>query len=244
MPAYLNIVFPVHNEEQRLRAGIEGTIAFLDDHGIEDYVLTIVDNDSTDETCHIAAELSGEYSQVRYLPIPQKGVGIAFRTAVQENSSPIIGYMDIDLATDLRHILEVLSLFQNDENLMFVNGSRWANGYGSTGRGLKRRITSMGLTAVLKLALGMKASDAICGFKFFRKKAAEELIELVGAEEDGWFYIIEMLLCAESTGMNMCELPVSWHDDGHSSVDTVAVTRSYLSQIKEYRKKMNDQARK
>lgn len=238
MRPFLNIVFPVRNEESRLEVGIQRTITFLEQHKIDDYVLTIVDNDSTDETAEIATALIGAYPTVRYIRIPEKGVGVAFRTAVKENESPIVGYMDIDLATDLEHIPEMLALFDEDDKLMFVNGSRWAQGYGTTGRGMKRTLASMGLTAVLKRGLGMRASDAVCGFKFFRKDAADSLVAAVGDETNDWFYIIEMLLAAEQSGLKMCELPVRWIDDGRSSVDTIPVIKDYLHQISKYRRKM------
>lgn len=243
MPPFLNIVFPVRNEESRLEKGITCVSDYLADHGIDDYMLTIVDNDSSDSTQVVAKRLCEQYGKLHYLRIPEKGVGVAFRTAVESNDATIVGYMDIDLATDLDHLLEMIALFQNDPGLKVVNGSRWVHGYGSSGRGVGRVITSIGLTALLKGALGMKASDAICGFKFFRKEAASQLVreaiavsEAAGTDRYGWFFIIEMLLIAERNRMKLYELPVHWVDDGCSSVDTVSVTKNYLEQISKLRK--------
>lgn len=234
----LNIIFPVRNEEKRLRRGIEQTHAFMQDRFAGAYQLTIVDNDSSDSTSHIAEDLCREYAEVSYSQITQKGVGAAFRAGVEHNTCPLVGYMDIDLATDLNHIEEVFALF-HASSTEFVNGSRWAHGYGSTGRGIKRTITSMGLTALLKMSLDMKASDAICGFKFFRKEIIEALIDCADREENGWFFIIEILLLAERSGVNIYELPVSWKDDGNSSVQTIPIIKDYVKQIVRFRKKLN-----
>ncbi|WP_251212547.1 glycosyltransferase [Adlercreutzia murintestinalis] len=235
--AWVEILSPVRNEEGRLEEGIEKTVGFLEPAHAGEYRLTIVDNDSHDGTQRIAEQLCEKHPQVSYLRIDRRGVGAAVRAGVAQSRCPVVGYMDIDLATDLRHVDEVLDLFRERPDLEMVNGSRWARGYGATGRGLKRTITSMGLTAVLKVALGMEASDAICGFKFFRREIAEALIDAADRDEDGWFFIIEMLLLAERGGVRIHELPVVWRDDGHSSVEVGSVIRSYLTQIAKLRKR-------
>lgn len=237
---WLNVVFPVYNEERRIEHGANETVAFFKDNGFDDYVITIADNGSTDDTRRFAEEMGRRNPRIYYMEVGEKGVGAAVRKAIGENESSIIGYMDIDLATDLSHLMEVIRIFQADESVDFINGSRWAKGYGSTGRGIVRSLTSMGLTAVLKGALGMRASDAICGFKFFRKDVAEQLVSMIGDDENGWFYIIEMLLMAERDGMSIKELPVAWKDDGNSSVDVVPMIKEYLKQIARFRKRVRE----
>ncbi|MEC4185347.1 glycosyltransferase [Adlercreutzia sp. R21] len=232
---HLEIVFPVRNEERRLEAGIVKTVDYLKSIGFQNYVLTIADNDSTDLTPQIAQKLVRQNNRISYLHIAQKGVGIAVRSAFEASTADIVGYMDIDLATDLRHLQEVLTLFECTEKLDFVNGSRWAKGYWSTGRPLNRVITSCGLTLVLKYSLGMRASDAICGFKFFRRECALQLMRLSNQSDNGWFFIIEMLIRAERGEYQIHELPVGWKDDGNSSVNSLATTKYYLRKIKELR---------
>lgn len=231
----IEIVFPVYNEEDRLETGITRTIDYLESIGLRNYVLTIADNNSTDSTSDIAKDLVRLHNSVVYLHIPQKGVGIAVRTAFKMSSADIVGYMDIDLATNLRHLEEVIDAFENDESLQIVNGSRWANGYLSSGRSLNRVASSIGLTTFLKHRLGMKASDAICGFKFFRRPTALALIRESDTSDNGWFFIIEMLIRAERDECNIKELPVEWIDDGNSSVKIISTTKYYLRRTKELR---------
>ena len=98
----INIVIPVLNEEKILKNGIERTIYFLDTTKVKDkYCITIADNGSTDGTEEIAKNLCKKYSYVNYLKISCRGVGAAFREAIKCNTEDIIGYMDIDLATDI-----------------------------------------------------------------------------------------------------------------------------------------------
>lgn len=229
----LNILIPVYNEEKRLQNGVRVTCEYLStDIGIP-YVLTIVDNASNDRTEEIARALCDELpKQVRYIRIAEKGVGAAIRAGVAENQSDIVGYMDVDLSTDIHHITEMYHAFGADATLDMVNASRWCKQSKTIGRKFYRNLTSIGLVYLLKLVFGMKASDAICGFKFFRKETAEALITEAGAATNGWFYLIELLLRAERNGLNILEMPVRWIDDTkNSTVHTIRLIREYLCQI-------------
>ena len=236
----LNILFPVYNEEKRLEKGIVATEKYLSEKTDIDYVLTIVDNASTDRTEEIANELCRRYpGKVQYIRIAEKGVGAAFRAGVAANTKDIVGYMDVDLSTDIKHILQMYNIFAENGDVVMVNASRWSKQSDTSGRKWYRNITSIGLVWLLKLVFKMKASDAICGFKFFRKGTAESLIVEAGNSTNGWFYLIEMLLRAEHNGLNVQELPVHWEEDSkNSTVHTGALIKEYLRQIVSLKKRM------
>jgi len=232
---FLNILLPVYNEERRITKGVEGTVAFLKEIGFDDYRITIEDNASKDRTEEIARELCERYPQVNYERLDKKGVGVAFRNGVKSNPCDIVGYMDIDLSTDIRHLEQVINIFKNEPDTLMVNGSRFSKTSDTTGRKWYRNLSSYGLTFLLKLRLHMKASDSICGFKFFRKDFVEKLIAESG-DEAGWFFIIELLLRAERKGSVVRELPVRWQDDYDSKVDYIKVISNYLKNISRLRK--------
>lgn len=228
----LNIIFPVYNEEKRLESGVVATIDYLDHAHVNDYRLTIVDNGSQDATEAIAHRLCEAYPQVHYVFIGEKGVGAAFRKGVELNRSPIVGYMDIDLSTKLDHLDEMLEAFSKNESVGMVNASRWSRLSDTSGRKWYRNISSHGLTALLKLGVNMQASDSICGFKFFRKDVVERLVSEADRTENGWFYIIELLLRAERSDWDVYELPVHWEDDSENSkVEVFALVRNYCAHI-------------
>lgn len=241
---YLNIILPVYNEEKRLERGVETTVDYLTRLGWDDCQLTIVDNASVDATQEIARQLCEKHSNVSYIRLDEKGVGVAFRQGVAANEAPIVGYMDIDLSTDLKHLQQARDAFESDSQIGMVNGSRWAQSSETEGRKWYRSITSNGLTWLLQTSLNMRATDAICGFKFFRRDFVEELIARAGAEENGWFYIIELLLRAERSNMEVLELPVHWEDDSsNSKVEVVSLIRNYIQQINRLRRRFRQEER-
>ena len=66
--------------------------------------MVIVDNGSDDDTPEIGKALSEKYEEVSYLRIEERGVGIAFKTGVLAADTDLVGYMDIDLSTDLKYL--------------------------------------------------------------------------------------------------------------------------------------------
>ena len=237
----INILFPVYNEENRLERGITETVSFLDRYVIPQekdvsYQLTIVDNASQDATEQVARRLVETYEAVRYIRIAEKGVGAAFRAGIAQNTAEIVGYMDVDLSTDLRHLLQVIHLFKEDPELSMINGSKQAKGARTIGRKWYRKVTSKGLTLVRKSRLHMQSQDAICGFKFFRKEFVEELISQSDTSENGWFFIIELLIRAERSGKEIVELPVRYTEEEGGHVHVVKQTLDYLRNIEKLRR--------
>ena len=85
----------------------------------------------------------------------------------------------------------------------------------------------------------MQASDAICGFKFFRKDFVEDLIAQSDCSENGWFFIIELLIRAERSEGKVAELPVVYTEAEGGHVDVLKQTADYLKNIRKLRKNLH-----
>lgn len=237
----INLLFPVLNERLRLRNGIEKTISYLKKNVEIPYTLTILDNGSDDETPDIGKELEEKYPEVTYVRLNERGVGIAFREGIRLNESDIVGYMDIDLSTDLKYLGRTIKLFQKNPHLQYVNGSRFHKKSDTKGRKWYRKITSMGLVFLLKTIFHMRATDALCGFTFLRKEAANQLVREC-SDDNGWFYTVEFLLRAERNGMAIYELPVEWQEDYNTTVKVFHTIKNYLIQINKLRKAFREES--
>ena len=231
----LNILFPVLNEHLRLENGIERAYAYCKDYLSIPYAMTIIDNGSDDDTPEIGKRLADKYPEVEYVRIEERGVGIAYKTGIERNTYDIVGYMDIDLSTDISYLNKMIEAFEKDPSLEYVNGSRFSKESDTKGRKWYRKITSMGLVILLKTVLKMKSSDAVCGFTFTRKETAERLVKECGPEK-GWFYTIEFLLRAERAGIKIYDMPVEWTEDYNTTVKIWKTIKNYLKNINRLRK--------
>ena len=239
----LNILFPVLNEHLRLERGITRTAHYLQSHCAIPWQLTIVDNGSDDDTPEIAKRLARKYPQVSYERLEERGVGIAFRHGVEQNDADLVGYMDIDLSTDIRHINRMLKLFEAHPELDYINATRFSKKSKTTGRKWYRNITSAGLLILLKMVLGLRATDAVCGFTFLRKEKAERLVKEC-YPDNGWFYMIEFLLRAERAGMRIYDMPVRWREDYDTTVKIGKTIRNYLKNIVRLKKAFMSEEKK
>ncbi|MCI2048249.1 MAG: glycosyltransferase [Lachnospiraceae bacterium] len=233
------------NEHLRLEKGIRRTVEYIRDHvDAERYPcrLTIVDNGSDDDTPEIGKRLEAEFPEVHYLGIRERGVGIAFRTGVEQSTADIVGYMDIDLSTDIRNLGKTIELFDARPEIDYVNASRFGSGAETTGRKWYRKITSRGLLFLLRTQLKMRSSDAIAGFTFLRREKALQLVRECYSD-NGWFYMIEFLLRAERDGMRILDMPVDWTEDYDTTVHVWKTIRNYMKNIARLRRTFSEEDR-
>ncbi len=238
----INLLFPVLNERLRLQSGIDRTMAYLKANVSIPCQLTILDNGSEDETPEIGKALAEKYPEVSYVRVGERGVGVAFRKGIELNECALVGYMDIDLSTDIKYLGRTIELFQARPELEYVNGSRFARESETKGRKWYRKITSMGLVFLLKTVFYMKATDAVCGFTFLRKETAERLVSACG-DDNGWFYTIEFLLRAERMGVVIYDMPVEWQEDYNTTVKVWKTIRNYLVQMRRLKKVFREEDR-
>ncbi len=226
----ITILFPVLNERLRLAKGIETTVDFMRENSKIPYQILIMDNGSEDETPEIGRALSEKYEEVKYVSVGAKGVGVAFRKGIELNESDIVGYMDIDLSTDIKYLGQAMDIFESHPEIAYINGTRFSKESETRGRKWYRQITSQGLLILLKGILKMQSTDALCGFTFLRKQTARQLVAQSG-NDNGWFYTVEFLLRAERTGIKILDLPVEWEDEPNTTVKMWKTITNYTSQI-------------
>lgn len=227
------LTIPVYNEEEHLERCVARALDFFDREGLSALRLVLADNGSTDRTAEIGRLLAGKYDRVGLVGVTRKGVGLALKTAWSASGAEWVGYMDLDLATDLAHVQEALGIAAR-ESPDLIAGSRWLPGSAVSGRSPLRTAASWGFNRLLRLALGVGFSDGMCGFKFIRKSAFSRLMRN-GAFTDEWFFATELLIKAEWAGMRIRELPVRWTDDPSSKVRLLETVSQYLGDIRRMR---------
>ena len=234
----INIVLPVYNEENRIKDGLNTLLEYLLQNPSINYVITILDNGSTDKTPEISDDYCKMNHRIRYERIEEKGVGIAFKRAVELNNSDFIGYMDIDMSTDINALGTTYKMLTEDDSIDIVNASRYSQGSQLIGRTRVRNFISYVWVFILKKVLRMKSNDSICGFKFFRQGVITRLLCESSECEYGWFLIIEVIIRAERMGYHIYELPVKWIFNDETKVKMLKVTISYLRGVKRLKKSL------
>jgi glycosyltransferase involved in cell wall biosynthesis len=230
MPPSLDIIVPVLDEEYCLETKVTELLEFIENLSESGfyYRVTIADNGSRDNTFEIAKCLADRFQNVKVVSVPSKGVGLALKTAWRDSDCDFLGYMDLDLSTDLSHLKDLESLFNKGYECVF--GSRLLPESKVSGRSLKRTVTSIVFNKIIQKTFHSKISDGMCGFKFMSRNLAIKLMQS-GADCDGWFFCTELTVVAQNLGCNFSEIPIKWIDENTSKVKIPSLTYEYFKDI-------------
>ena len=220
----VDIVIPVYNEEVDLAPSVHRLDDYLRDSLPYPYCITIADNASTDGTWVVAQELAAQRPGVRAVHLDEKGRGRALKQVWTTSAAPVLAYMDVDLATDLRALLPLIAPLISGHSDVAI-GTRLTSS-SRVVRGPKREFISRSYNLLLKGTLAASFSDAQCGFKAITAAVAADLLPMV--EDNNWFFDTELLVLAQRSGLRIHEVPVDWTDDPDSRVKILATAREDL----------------
>tara|TARA_B110000438_G_scaffold303739_1_gene366891 strand:- start:4938 stop:5645 length:708 start_codon:yes stop_codon:yes gene_type:complete len=219
MDLSVDIVLPVYNEAKYLARKFKKLYSFLEDNIQNDWIITIAENGSTDSTLDIARNLQRKFKKSRVISNEIPGKGLALKNAWLTSNYDILGYMDLDLSTDLEILPEFLKRLESG-NEDFVIGSRLLKESNVIGRSIKREIISRSYSLIFRMALSVNFKDAQCGFKFAKKESVLKILD--DCKDKGWFFDTELLFKAKKNNLSICELPVTWIDDRDSKVQIIS----------------------
>jgi len=233
----VDIVIPVYNEEQAIAPCVDRLRLFLEEEFSHDWTIIIANNGSRDRTVEVAERLVAADRRVRLLNLPQKGRGMALRTAWGQSAADIVSYMDVDLSTNLRYFPLLVEGLCCGYDLAV--GSRLMQA-SMVARRLKREILSRGFNLLIRILFRTRFTDAQCGFKALRREAAQLLLPHVA--NNSWFFDAELLILAEKNDLRIFEAPVEWMEDLDSRVhlwSTAVEDIKGLARVRAGRLKLN-----
>ena len=245
----VEFVIPVLNEERALPGSVERLHGFLQEEMPSyDWRIVVADNGSTDRTPLVCEELSRRFEEVGYLRLEERGRGRALRTAWLASDADYLGYMDVDLSTELDAIPPLIDLLASRGYDLAI-GSRLIKGANVVGRTLKREVVSRCYNLIVRSMFFVRFRDAQCGFKAISRDAARDLAPLV--LDNGWFFDTELLILAEKNGYRTYELPVEWTDDPDTRVkivktaydDMMGLVRLRFGGLRRASKRLRDEKR-
>ena len=229
------ITIPVFNEAKTLPAQLEKILTYINNEGL-DFDLVVVNNNSTDDTEQTLYELSLVY-EFHVINLKKKGVGIALRESWDTaGENEIIGYMDLDLSTDLENLKNIDDILRKYD---ILTASRLEKSSKVFNRKISREIISRVFNIIIKIVFKSKLKDHMCGFKFM---TSDQYITLKNKYRysDDWFFLVELLIIAQREGRNIFSVPVIWRDDPNSKVKVVSLSFSYLMSMLKLKKSFNE----
>lgn len=210
----ISIIIPVFNEQKRLEASMDRIFSFIGKNPSK-YEVIVVDDGSNDSTHKLLLSLQEKY-HIRIMTHKKNlGKGEAIKTGVNSASGDLVIFTDIDLSVPIEFIETFVNLLTEDTDVLI--GTRVAKDSKIERKQFfLREFLGGGFTIFANLFLGVGVSDFTCGFKLFRKRAAQTVFARQMIKR--WAFDAESLYLAKKYGFSIKEVPVRWQHNKGSKV--------------------------
>jgi len=212
---FLSVVFPAYNEETRIAASLDATVAYLAGKPFVSEVI-VVDDGSHDRTAEAAgAALAGRVPSRVIRRENNRGKGASVKEGVLAASGEVILFSDVDLSTPIGELDKALAALQADADVAI--GSRALPGSDIEVRQRRpRELMGKVFNLLVRLLVLKGYRDTQCGFKAFRRAAAMDIFSRL--RTDGFGFDVEVLVLCRELGYLVAEVPVVWRDSRPSRV--------------------------
>ncbi|MBI3779562.1 MAG: glycosyltransferase [candidate division NC10 bacterium] len=214
----LSVVIPVYNEERCIATTLAQVARYLGEQAT-DWELVVVDDGSTDATRdRVLAEMDKQ-PQLRLLQHDtNRGKGAAVRTGVLNACGELMLVTDADLSVPIESFDRFEAAMANGADIA-IGSRRLPGACIEVHQPRVREFMGQIFTFLANAILGMHLSDFTCGFKVFRRLAAQALF--AAQRRDDRSYDAEILYGAQRDGWRTVEVPVRWANVAGSKVRPV-----------------------
>ncbi|HEX5177616.1 MAG TPA: dolichyl-phosphate beta-glucosyltransferase [Chthoniobacteraceae bacterium] len=231
MVPHLSLVIPAFDEARRLPPTIEALHAFSSSLPFACEIIIVIEK-SRDNTLALARDLVRDRPAFTVIDnLVQRGKGFAVRTGMLRSRGEFIFYMDADLSVPLREVHPFLAYFDAHPATALIIGNRQhARSHIVRRQSWLRRSLGQCFNLFLRSAGLVTIHDTQCGFKAFRRSAADAIFNR--ARIDGFAFDVEVVLLAQRLGVAIADLPVEWTNSPASHVhivrDSIRMVRDTL----------------
>lgn len=220
----VSVVVPCHNEEANINRLVKTLVGLYGDYLHE---IVIVDDNSTDQTAHVAAAAAGSEPRVKLVRRnPPAGVGRALRDGYAGAIGKYILTIDCDfitIASEFKGLFDAVA-----EGYDGAIGSRFSSESALVRYPFFKIVCNRAYHLLLNLLLGRRVRDVSNNLKLYRAEILKSLV----IEEDHFAANVETGLKPLLLDYRIREVPTSWinrtADMGKSSFSLLKVGPAYL----------------
>jgi glycosyltransferase involved in cell wall biosynthesis len=228
----LSIVIPAYNECMRIEGTLARVLECVDARQWDAEIL-VVDDGSSDDTVAIVQRWMARHPRLHLVKNPgNRGKGYSVRNGLLQSAGDIVMFTDADLSAPIEEAERLFSTI--DAGADVAIGSRWLDKQKQTvHQPLYRRFFGRCFNWVTRKVIGLPFKDTQCGFKAFRRDAAQTIFRLQTIER--WGFDPEILFIARKLKYSIVEVPVTWGHDERSRISYLKDGLKMLEEMAEIR---------
>ena len=209
-------MIPSYDEMANLQKGVLDKVEHFLNKKRYSYEVIIVDDGSTDGSVEFVKQFTKDNHNFRLIENSHLGKAGAVTAGILNSQGDFVLFSDMDQATPIEEVDKLLPHF--DEGYDIVIGSRKSQRRGAP---WTRRLMARGMVILRTLLVNIHGlSDTQCGFKMFKKEAAQKLFKRISKLHNNFKRVsgssvsagfdVELLYIAQKIGYKIKEVPVNW----------------------------------
>lgn len=233
----LSLVVPVYNEEKRFELPLPRVVQYLQEHFPKHEVI-YVDDGSSDQTYRRILETAKKNPSIRVVQNARNmGKGEAVRHGFSEAHGDVLVFSDADFSSPVEEIDHLWKVMQ--EGFDVAIGSRGLpQSNVEVHQAWTRELMGKTFNAIIRTFLPIRIHDTQCGFKMFRRSAADIIVPRMTIH--GFAFDVEMLVIAQIAGLKIAEVPVTWRNVLDSRVHPIRNSLEMLRDVLKIRGLLKD----
>jgi glycosyltransferase involved in cell wall biosynthesis len=184
---------------------LDRVLAWLDRRALGFSELIVVDDGSRDNTAGVAESRP----PVRVLRNPgNRGKGYAVRHGMLDARGDWVLYSDADLSTPIEEADRLYDAAMKSGAAIAIGSRAVDRSLVTVHQSSFREYSGRAFNLVMRTITGLPFSDTQCGFKLYRRDAAQKVFSR--QKLDGFSFDVEDLYLAKKAGVKAIEVPVHW----------------------------------
>ncbi len=221
----LSIIFPVYNEELRLKSSFNHIFSFFKKKKFFKIEIIFVDDGSDDNSNVLIKKFTKNFLnkkknhkvKIKFVKLKKNsGKGAALKLGVKEAKYDWILTSDIDMSVSLFQFTAWLKKKLISNKYLVYFGSR-THKKSVVKKEFIRNILGNIMRFFVSMILGIKIKDTQCGYKLYKTKIAKKIFSKL--KNYGFDHDLELVLLLKSQHIRIKELPVNWKHKKNSSLN-------------------------
>jgi dolichyl-phosphate beta-glucosyltransferase len=210
---------------------LDRILAFLSADELKSHEIVVVDDGSRDGTAALVDQYGRSHPTVRLLRNPgNRGKGFAVRNGMLAARGEWVLFTDADLSAPIEELDKLLGAVKNANAAVAIGSRALDRSLVSVHQSPLREYSGKLFNLVVRASSGLPYRDTQCGFKLYRRDAAQQVFAL--QQLDGFSFDVEDLFIAQRLGFKTVEVPVRWANVEGTKVSAMAGARSFLDVLK------------
>ena len=169
----------------------------------------MIDDGSRDGTAALVERTAATWPVMRLLRNPgNRGKGYSIRHGMLDAKGDWVLFTDADLSTPIEEVEKLLAAVDRHHADVAIGSRALDRSLVSVHQSAMREFSGRFFNLVMRGVTRLPLRDTQCGFKLFRREAAQEIFSRL--QIDGFGFDVEALYIARKLGFKTIEVPVRW----------------------------------